>query len=103
MISPIKLEQEHIDKLLEMTNILYGDFILSNKSNHDGFWINTKEGKFQIHWYELLINHLVPGIYQFGLEEFCLEIECYLTGQGTAHLVDTVYNRFELHIKNSVT
>jgi hypothetical protein len=84
-----------------MTNVLYLDIILKIEiSNKRMFIITMKEDVIGIHWYELLINHLVPSIYMFGLEEFCLNIECYLEDKNSEHLVDTVYNRFEQHIKN---
>lgn len=105
MIIPIKLEEQHVDKLVEMTKILYQDLILDvyyDKEKSIFLIRQNKANLEKIHWYELLINHLVPGIYMFGLEEFCLNIECWIENKQSAHLVDIVYERFEQHIKKII-
>lgn len=102
MISPIKLEEQQIEKLLEMIKVVSLDSY--KKIEYKNYAIYLTQGKEDIiiHWYELLINHLVPSIYMFGLEEFCLTIECHLEGNLKSHLVDIVYERFEQHIKNII-
>jgi hypothetical protein len=104
MIQPIELQEQQVNKLLEMVNTLYGEFYegFNYQFSFVGFIKRNNPHLPNIHWYELLINHLVPSIYQFGLEEFCLNIECHLEGTLNQHLVDVVYERFEQHIKNII-
>jgi hypothetical protein len=105
MIVQIKLHEQQISRIVEMTKILYQDIIIDVYYDEKDsiFLIQQKDNNNnRIHWYELLINHLVPGIYMFGLEEFCLNIECWLENKQSTHLVDIVYERFEQHIKRII-
>lgn len=102
MIQPIELKEQQVIKLFEMSTLLYGEFYDNIIPDSNFIRLVKNRTVTNIHWYELLINHLVPSIYQFGLEEFCLNIECHLEGTLNQHLVDVVYERFEQHIKNII-
>lgn len=102
MIQPIELQEQQTIKLFEMASLLYGEFYDNIIPDSSFIRLVKNRTVTNIHWYELLINHLVPSIYQFGLEEFCLNIECHLEGTLNQHLVDVVYERFEQHIKNII-
>jgi len=88
----LKLTKEHKEKLLEMCNKLFPEYIITFNINalEYGTFMVTNNGETIIHWFEFCMTHLQEKILKWGAEELGSEAI-----DGNIHLVDYLYKEFK--------
>lgn len=98
-MKPLELTQDHQDKILEMSSVLFSDYEfigLDIEPEYDGseyymkiFKDNQRE---LIHWFEFCHNHLSSKV--FGVDRYKERVQFYIDTFG-GNPIDYLYQEFK--------